>query len=506
MDFLLQGIPEVASIQVFLMLSLGLVVGIVIGSIPGLNVPLAVAIALPITFNVEPIAGLAMLVGIYKGGTYGGSLTAVLINVPGTPAAAATAIDGNELTRQGKAGKALKMSLYASVIAEFVSDIALIAFAVPMAVFALRIGPPESFSLGIFALTLVGVLSQGNMVKGLIAAAMGLFLSTFGVDPLSGEFRLTFGFRQLSGGWSFIALVIGVFAIAEALSILETSLARRERKGALKLSDPDHCLDRDDWRRSLPVIGRSSLIGVFIGAVPGLGSAVSAYLNYGLSRSLSREPERFGKGAIEGVAAAEAGNNAVTSSTFVPLLTLGIPGDVITAIMLGAFIAHGLIPGPALFEQQGPFVAGFFLMIVAASALHLVIGRLGMYAFIQTARVSNPVLFPAVLVLGVTGIFVSTSSYFDVYVMVGFGVMGYLMNRLGFPIAPLLIGFILGPLIEVGLRQAAIMGRGDLTIFLTRPISAMFLACAVLTIVVVGWREYADRRKRMERQKEEPLT
>ena len=185
MDFLLQGIPEVASIQVFLMLSLGLVVGIVIGSIPGLNVPLAVAIALPITFNVEPIAGLAMLVGIYKGGTYGGSLTAVLINVPGTPAAAATAIDGNELTRQGKAGKALKMSLYASVIAEFVSDIALIAFAVPMAVFALRIGPPESFSLGIFALTLVGVLSQGNMVKGLIAAAMGLFLSTFGVDPAS---------------------------------------------------------------------------------------------------------------------------------------------------------------------------------------------------------------------------------------------------------------------------------------------------------------------------------
>jgi putative tricarboxylic transport membrane protein len=506
MDFLLQGIPEVASIQVFLMLVLGLVVGIVVGSIPGLNVPLAVAIALPITFTVEPIAGLAMLVGIYKGGTYGGSLTAVLINVPGTPAAAATAIDGNELTRQGKAGKALKMSLYASVIGEFVSDIALIAFAVPMAIFALRIGPPESFSLGIFALTLVGVLSQGNMVKGLIAAAMGLFLSTFGVDPLSGEFRLTFGVRQLSGGWSFIAVVIGVFAIAEALSVLEARLAQLKRRGPLRLSDPEQCLNRDDWRRSLPVIGRSSIIGVFVGAVPGLGSAVSAYLNYGLSRSLSREPERFGKGAIEGVAAAEAGNNAVTSSTFVPLLTLGIPGDVITAIMLGAFIAHGLIPGPALFEQQGAFVAGFFLMIVMATVLHLVIARLGMYAFIQTARVSNPVLFPAVLVLGVTGIFVSTSSYFDVYVMVGFGVLGYLMNRFGFPIAPLLIGFILGPLIEVGLRQAAIMGRGDFTIFLTRPISAIFLACAVLTIVVVGWREYVDRQKRSERQKQESQT
>ncbi|MCR8723171.1 tripartite tricarboxylate transporter permease [Frigidibacter sp. ROC022] len=506
MDFLLQGLPEIASIQVFLMLSLGLVVGILIGSVPGLNVPLAVAIALPITFNVEPIAGLAMLVGIYKGGTYGGSLTAVLINVPGTPAAAATAIDGNELTRQGKAGKALKMSLYASVFAEFVSDIALIAFAVPMAGFALRIGPPESFSLGIFALTLVGVLSQGNMVKGLIAGAMGLFLATFGVDPLSGEFRLTFGSRQLAGGWSFIALVIGVFAIAEALGVMESRVTRTRSKAAPRLDDPDNCLTRDDWRRSLPVIGRSSLIGVFIGAIPGLGSAVSAYLNYGLSRSLSREPERFGKGAIEGVAAAEAGNNAVTSSTFVPLLTLGIPGDVITAIMLGAFIAHGLVPGPALFEQQGAFVAGFFLMILAASVLHLVIGRLGMYAFIQTTRVSNPVLFPAVLVLGVTGIFVSTSSYFDIYVMIGFGVLGYLMNRLGFPIAPLLIGFILSPLIEIGLRQAAIMGRGDMTILLTRPISALFLAFALLTVLVVGWREYAGRRKRTQIQDEEPLT
>lgn len=489
-DVFLAGLAQVADPLALAMIAVGLMIGIFIGAIPGLNVPLAVAIALPITFNLSPIAGLAMLVGIYKGGTYGGSLSAVLINVPGTPAAAATAIDGSELTRQGKAGKALKMSLYASVIAELISDIALIAFAIPMALFALKVGPPESFSLGIFALTLVGVLSQGNMIKGLIAGAMGLFLSTFGVDPLTGDFRLTFGVRELSGGWAFISLVIGVFAVAEALSLVERRITGRGTGSAVRLSDPDHSLTRDEWRRSLPVIGRSSLIGVFIGAVPGLGAAVSAYLNYGITRNLSRHPERFGKGAIEGVAAAESGNNAVTSATFVPLLTLGVPGDVITAIMLGAFIVHGLVPGPALFEQQGDFVVAFFIMTLIATFFHVIIARIGMPAFIQTTRVPNSILFPIVIVLSVTGVFVSSNNFFDIYVMLGFGVLGYLMSKFGFPVAPLLIGFILGPIVEVGLRQAMIMSRGGLDIFFTRPLSAIFLGMAVATICVVGWREF----------------
>lgn len=468
----------------------GLVIGIVIGAIPGLNVPLAVAIALPITFNLDPIGGLAMLVGIYKGGTYGGSLSAVLINVPGTPAAAATALDGAQLTRQGHAGKALKMSLYASIIGEAVSDLALILFAVPVAWFALRIGAPERFALSLFALALVGVLSQGNMIKGLFAGALGVFLSTFGVDPLTGDFRLTFGFRELAGGWSFIALVIGVFAVAEALSLLEKRLTGAIETGRVRLSDPSHCLSRDDWRRSLPVIARSAPIGVFIGAVPGLGSAVSAFLNYGITRQLSKEPERFGRGAIEGVASAECANNAVTSATFVPLLTLGIPGDVITAIMLGAFMVHGLLPGPALFEQNSAFVAAFFVMMVVATFLHLVVGRLGMPLFVQTVKVPTQILFPIVMVLSVTGVYVATNSLFDIYVMLGFGVLGYGMAKFGFPVAPLLIGFILGPLVEVGLRQSLILSRGSLDIFVTRPIAAVFLALALATVIVVAWREW----------------
>jgi putative tricarboxylic transport membrane protein len=499
MDVLLAGLAQAANPFAVAMIAAGLLIGITVGAVPGLNVPLAVAIALPITFNLSPIAGLAMLVGIYKGGTYGGSLSAILINVPGTPAAAATVIDGAALTRQGKAGKALKMSLYASIIGEFASDLALIAFAVPMSLFALRIGPPESFSLGIFALTLVGVLSQGNMIKGLMAAALGLFLSTFGTDPLTGDFRLTFGIAQLDGGWAFIALVIGIFAVAEALTVVEDRLTQLQHSGRVKLSDPEHSLSREDWRRCLPVIARASPIGVLVGAIPGLGAAVSAYVNYGIARSFSRDPESFGKGALEGVAAAESGNNAVTSATFVPLLTLGVPGDVITAIMLGAFIVHGLVPGPALFERHGDFVAALFAMMLLATALHLIIARAGMPAFIQTTRIPNPILFPVVLALSVTGVFVTTNSIFDVYVMLGFGVLGYGMKKFGFPVAPLLIGFILGHLVEIGFRQAIILSRGSLAIFIARPISATFLLLALVTAAIVAWREMGAAFKRTGR-------
>jgi len=490
MDMVYIGIEQVFNFEIMALIAIGLTVGIIIGAIPGLNVPLAVAIALPITFNLTAIGGLAMLVGIYKGGTYGGSLSAVLINIPGTPAAAATALDGSALTRKGNAGKALKMSLYASIIGEIVSDFALILFAIPVAVFALKVGPPETFAIGVFALTLVGMLSEGNMLKGVLAGVLGLLLSTFGVDPLTGDFRLTLGFDALSGGWSFIALVIGVFAIAEALVKAERPLQKRLEAGRIKLSDPEHRLTRDDWRRSLPVIARSAPIGVLIGSIPGLGAAVSAYLNYGITRNLSKTPERFGKGAIEGVAAAECGNNAVTSATFVPLLTLGVPGDVITAIMLGAFIVHGMVPGPALFTENPAFIAAFFTMVVVATVLHLVIARAGMPLFVQATRISNTYLFPGVMVLGVTGVYVTTNSFFDVFAMLGFGVLGYVMLKLNYPVAPLLIGFILGPLIEVGLRQSVIMSRGSIDIFLTRPIAAFFLGLALATVIIVGWREW----------------
>lgn len=489
MEHLLAALPMAFDPVVIAMAAAGLVVGIVIGAIPGLNVPLAVAIALPVSFSLEPLAGLAMLVGIYKGGTYAGSLSAVLIGVPGTPAAAATALDGAPLMRQGKVGKALKMSLYASIIGEFLSDLALIFLALPMAMAALSFGPAENFALGVFALTLIAVLSEGRMLKGLVAGALGIFLSTFGMDPLTGDFRLTFGVAEISAGWSFIALVIGIFALAEGFALVEKKVVQGVKAARVRLSDPDHCISRAEWRSSAPVIARAAPIGIAIGAVPGLGSAISAFLNYGLARNFSRHPERFGKGAIEGVAAAETGNSAVTSSTFVPLLTLGIPGDVITAIMLGAFMIHGLVPGPSLFTNNATFVSAFFIVMLLTTALHLVIARAGMRLFIQAVRVPTGILFPIVLLLCFTGVYVASNSLFDLYVMLGFGVLGYGMNRLGFPVAPLLIGFILGPLLEVGLRQSLILSRGSFDIFLTRPIAAVFLALALGTLLWVAWRE-----------------
>lgn len=490
MENLAAALPMALSLEVIAMIAAGLVIGIVVGAIPGLNVPLAVAIALPITFSLAPLTGLAMLVGIYKGGTYGGSLSAVLINVPGTPAAAATALDGAPMVKQGRAGRALKMSLYASVIGELVSDVALILFAVPMAMAALKFGPPENFALGVFSLTLIAVLSESNLVKGLIAGAFGVFLSTFGIDPLTGSYRLTFGVAEFSAGWSFIALVMGVFAVAEGLALVERHVTGGfPSVGRVRLSDPAHRLDRADWRAAGPVMARAAPIGVAIGAVPGLGSAISAFLNYGLARSFSRQPERFGKGAIEGIAAAETGNSAVTSSTFIPLLTLGIPGDVITAIMLGAFMVHGLVPGPVLFRDSGDFVMAFFLVMLLTSLLHLLIARAGMGLFIQAVRVPTEILFPFVLLLCFTGVYVATNSVFDLYVMLGFGVLGWGMNRFGFPIAPLLIGFILGPLVEIGLRQSLILSRGSPTIFLERPISALFIGMATATVIWVWWRE-----------------
>jgi putative tricarboxylic transport membrane protein len=299
--------------------------------------------------------------------------------------------------------------------------------------------------------------------------------------------------HQITAGWSFIALVIGIFAIAEAMAMVEKRWTAPLATGRVRLSDPAHRLSREDWRVSAPAIARSAPIGVFIGAVPGLGSAISAYLNYGIARALSRRPERFGKGAIEGVAAAETGNNAVTGSTFIPMLTLGIPGDVITAIMLGAFMVHGLVPGPALFRDHGDFVTAFFVLMLAATFVHLIIGRLGLSLFIQAVKVPNTILFPVVLVLSLTGVYVATNSLFDIGVMLGFGVLGYGMNKCGFPVAPLLIGFILGPLVEVGLRQSLILGHGDVMVFFRQPISALFLSLAALTLVWTFWREWRTR-------------
>jgi len=488
METILPGIELAFTFSNILLAVVGLAVGIFIGAIPGLNVPMAVALALPFTFALTPLSALALLIGIYKGGTYGGSISAVLINVPGTPAAAATAADGHALARQGKAGKALRMSLFASVVGEIIADIALIALAIPLAAFALNFGPAEYFAVGVFALTIIGLVSGGNLIKGLIAGTAGVLLATVGLDPLIGVERLTFDIRALSGGIDFIALIIGMFAIAELLIQVERSATNRisQRIAEDRGDDPAAGrVSRAEFRAAFPAMLRGTPIGIFIGAIPGLGSAVAAYLSYGLSKRFSRTPDQYGKGAIDGVAAAESANNAVCSSTMIPLLALGVPGDVITAIMLGALTIHGIIPGPALFDQQADLITGLFILMALTSILHLVVGWAGLRVFVRALDLPRAVLFPAVFLVCLIGTYVATSSFFAVYTMLGVGVVGYLMLKVGIPVAPLLIGFILGPIIEVKLRQALLISRGDITVFITRPISAILLLMTLAVIVTI---------------------
>jgi putative tricarboxylic transport membrane protein len=497
-DQFIVGLEQILQLQNIVLMIVGLVIGIVIGAIPGLNVPLAVALALPFTFNLPPLAGISMLIGIYKGGTYGGSISAILINVPGTPAAAATALDGHAMARKGQAGKALKISIYASVIGELASDIVLIVAAAQIANFALRFGPPEFFALGLFALTIIGLVSGAGLTRGLIAGALGILLSTVGLDPIEGEVRLAFGIYELTGGLKFIALIIGAFAISEALVQVEKGAAKKFAVKVLEISDnpDDNRVTAADFKKALPAILRGTPLGIFIGAIPGIGSSIAAFLSYGLARRFSKQPETFGKGAIEGIAAAESANNAVTGSTLIPLLTLGIPGDVITAIMLGALTVHGLIPGPMLFQQQGDFVTALFIGMVIVSCLHLVVALIGLPLFIRAVRVPRGILFPLVIVLCVTGTLVATSSIFDVFVMLGFGMLGYLMVKFGFPIAPMLIGFILGPLVEVSLRQSMLLSDNSLSIFITRPISAVFIGLTAIVVIGVGWQQRKDLKKK----------
>ncbi len=485
------GFEQIFQLQNIFLMVVGLIIGIVIGAIPGLNVPLAVALALPFTFKLPALAGLSMLIGIYKGGTYGGSISAILINVPGTPAAAATALDGNQLARQGKAGKALKLSIVASVLGELASDIVLIVAAAQIANIALEFGPPEFFTLGLFALTIIGLVSGDSLTRGLIAGALGILLATVGVDPIEGEVRLAFGIYELTGGLKFIALIIGAFAISEALVQAELGFRDSQYVRFLDISaDPDdNRITREDFRKVLPAMLCGTPLGIFIGAIPGIGAAIAAYLSYGLSKRLSKNSDEFGKGSIEGLVAAESANNAVTGSTLIPLLTLGVPGDVITAIMLGALTVHGIIPGPTLFQQQGDFISALFIGMLIVTCLHFVVAWIGLPLFIKAVRVPRGVLFPIVIILCVTGTLVATGSLFDVFVMLGFGVLGYFMVKFGFPIAPMLIGFILGPLVEVSFRQSMILSENSLSIFLTRPFSAVFIALTVIMTASVAWQQ-----------------
>lgn len=470
MDTVLTGLQLFLTIENALAVIVGMSLGITIGAIPGLSSTMGIALVLPFTYAMTPISAILLVVGIYKGGMFAGSISAILVRTPGTPGNICTLLDGWPLTQNGKSRKALDISLYSSVCADFISNIALISFAALIASFALRFGPPEYFWLMAFSLTVVTAVSGNSLSKGMIAATMGLLLSTVGLDLVYGGSRFTFGILELTGGVNLVPLLIGLFAIPEIVNYYikpEKDMDGESRAGS--------ALTFSEFRRCFPTILRSSGIGVGIGAIPGVGSTAAAFLSYTVAKRRSKTPQNFGKGEIEGVAAAEAGNNSVAGATLIPLLALGIPGDVVTAVMVGAFLIHGLSIGPALFQTQGEIIYAIFFGIMLSSLAMLVLGMLSMRYFSRISDVPKRILMPSLLIFCVFGTYAINNNHFDLLIMILAGVAGFSMMRLDVPVAPFLIAFVLGPMFEDNFRRSMLLASDGIMIFFRSPICWVFM-------------------------------
>lgn len=472
----------------------GVLIGVIIGAIPGMTTPMGVALALPFTFTMQPVTGILLLLGVYKGGLYGGSITAILLKAPGTPAASCTVLDGFPMAQRGEARRALDMALYASCFADFVSNLSLILLTGFLATFALRFGPPEFFTLILFSLTIIAGVSGDNLSKGMVAASLGLLLATIGLDTIYGTERFIFGEWELMGGLNFIPVLIGLFALPEIINHYAKKEGGGVKVGALGAVGATF----KDFKKSFKSVLRGSLIGVALGAIPGIGGAPAAFLSYSEARRTSKNKENFGKGEIEGVAAAEAGNNGVAGATMIPLLALGVPGDVITAVILGAFMIHGLRPGPVMFAENLTMIYALFIGIMLSSAYLFVIGKFSIRAISRIADVPNNLLYPIVLVLCIFGAYAVNNSLFDILVMTIMGVVGFSMLRLDIPAAPFLIAFILGPLLEDNFRQSLVLSEGSYGIFFRNAICWVFWILTFASLAMVIRNHSKERQKKAE--------
>jgi len=480
-DSILAGFSLVGNFESFFALFIGVAIGTIAGAIPGMSATMAVALTLPFTFSMQPIIAILLLLGVYKGGIFGGCIPAILIKTPGTPASSATVLDGYPLAEKGQAGKALGMALWASCTADLISNLSLILFAGWLASFALNFGPPEFFTLMLFSLTIIAGVSGKSLLRGALSAMLGLLLATIGLDLIYGTNRFTLGNPNMMGGLNFIAVLIGLFAIPEVLSIVWDP---KPHKGQTR-SLGDNSVTFSEYKKSFKSIVRGSFIGVFLGSIPGIGAAPSAFLSYSEARRKSPNRENFGKGELEGVAASEAGNNGVAGATLIPLLALGVPGDVITAIIIGAFMVHGLQPGPMMFVMNVDIIYGLFIGLVVSSVFLFIIGSVAIRGFKYVADIPRGVLFPGVLILCVYGVFAVNNNIFDVGVMFVMGWVGFVMLRNDIPAAPFLIAFILGPLLEDNFRQAMLMSGSSPAILFRGPITWFFWGLIFITVIAI---------------------
>jgi len=480
MEYLLNGFMSAFSLAVFPILVFGVLGGVILGALPGLTATMGVAILLPFTFGMDPTPALVMLIGVYIGGIYGGSIAAILLKTPGTPASAATVLDGHSMAIRGKAAKALSIAAVASFIGGLISTVVLIAVSPILADFALRFNAPEYFALALFGLTIIASVSSDNIMKGLLAGTIGLLVSMVGLDPISSVPRFTFGIQELyTSSDKLIPILIGLFAISEGLNQLE-KLASNQQDAPPKF---DHkLLSFSDFKKILPTTIKSGLIGTSIGSIPGAGADISAFACYNEAKRVAKHPEEFGKGSMHGLAAAEAGNNGVTGGSLVPLLTLGVPGDAVAAVLLGALVVQGLTPGPLLFTQNPDIVYGIFSSMIVANIVMLLIGFLGIRFFCRIIEVPKIIIIPVIIFLSIIGAYAINNSMFDVGIALVFGLLGFILNKMDIPSSPILLAVILGPMAETNLRKSLILYEGSWSFLYDRPIALAFILLAIFSV------------------------
>ncbi|MEO8013324.1 MAG: tripartite tricarboxylate transporter permease [Polaromonas sp.] len=470
--------------------AIGVAVGIVIGAMPGLTATMGVAILLPFTFGMDPVPGLLMISGVYFGGIYGGSITAILLKIPGTPAAAATAIDGFELTRKGMAGIALGTATISSFTGGTLSILVLVFMAPLLANVALEFSASDTFALAVFGLTIIASISGKSMVKGLISGFLGLLLATVGLDPMGGFPRFTGGMTELMN-LPFIPIMIGLFAAAEAFKGMEESGILKEKAAKLGRIIPPWTV----LRGLSMTIMRSTGLGIFIGSIPGAGADIAAFVAYNEAKRFSKTPENFGKGELAAVAACEAGANGCTGGALLPMLTLGIPGDAVTAVMLGALTIQGLQPGPLLFKEHGDMVFTLFAGMLFCYVVMLILGLSCLRVMGKILQTPKSVLTPTIMVLCLVGTYAINNSIFDIGVMLVAGVVGYFMQKWEFPPSPIVLALIMGPMAESNFRRALALSGGSYDFLYTRPITATFLAIALVSLFYPLIRQYLQKRR-----------
>jgi putative tricarboxylic transport membrane protein len=498
-DHLATGIATVVQFKYLVPLVLGTIVGVIGGALPGVTITLTIIVALPFTFGLDPLQGLAAMTGIYVGGSAGGLITATLLGIPGTPSSLATMFDGFPMAKKGEPGRAVWLGIWASFFGGLLGGVFLIAATGPLAAFALRFGPWEFFSLFILALSMVAGLVESSLAKGLLAGMLGLVVTVLGNDPMMGAPRLTFGIAVLEGGVPFLPVLIGVFAFAQIMGDVERmGQARRAAEAVAVVSHlaVSHLKVIGEILRKPFLLLWTSLIGVWIGVLPAIGGSAANMMAYDQAKKLSKRPEEFGKGNPEGIIASEASNNANVGGSLVTIMAFGIPGDAVTAVMLGALAIHGIQSGPLFISQQTTLAYGIFAAYIVAHPIMVIVTGLAARWALKVVMVPKTLLYPVILVLCVVGAFALNNTMANVYMLLAFGLLGYVMVKAGLPLAPFILGVILGDQIETNLIRA-ISSDPDPWLFVTRPISGLLLGLAVASVAYAIWQHRRMQAKRV---------